>query len=138
MILTKGNHLDFIAQVIDILEDFCEENGIYLPNTERETELNDTIYANECYAIIYGDDYYFIENEILNHINQYLEKGEKVNTKDLVESTVMAFIEILKKGIHLTKEKNFKVFKSYVVTDENIKFFQKEIMEVLDFWNLSA
>ena len=40
---------EFIGQIIDIFEDFLEEKGIDIPNTEKED--------SDCPAIIYGTDY---------------------------------------------------------------------------------
>ena len=42
---------EFVGQIIDIFEDFLEERGVMITNSEREESAEDNS------AIIYGSDY---------------------------------------------------------------------------------
>lgn len=46
--IKQENRIEFLGQLIDVVEDWLEENGIDIPNEEKD-ELNA--------AIIYGSDY---------------------------------------------------------------------------------
>lgn len=55
-IIVKEDEKEFIGQIIDIFEDFLEDNGIEIPNSEREDENNS--------AIIYGSDYGRLQEDL--------------------------------------------------------------------------
>lgn len=54
---------EFVGQIIDIFEDFLEERDISLNNPDRE--------ADEDAAIIYGDDYFEIEDRIISTLRNW-------------------------------------------------------------------
>lgn len=56
MIISSEDKCEFIGQIVDIFEDFLEEKGINIPNEDRD--------ENESEAIIYGDDYGIISEQI--------------------------------------------------------------------------
>lgn len=55
-IVKEDEKVEFIGQIIDIFEDFLEDNGIEIPNSEREDENNS--------AIIYGSDYGRLQEDL--------------------------------------------------------------------------
>ncbi len=57
-VLTDDNFPEFKGQLVDIFEDFCEEQGISIENEDREEYNRESGYApGENAAIIFGDDY---------------------------------------------------------------------------------
>ena len=56
--IKNPNDIDTIASIIDHLEVALDKAGVQIPNPERD---DDDV---EDAAIIYGDDYYIIENEL--------------------------------------------------------------------------
>lgn len=56
IIVKEDEKVEFIGQIIDIFEDFLEDNGIEIPNSEREDENNS--------AIIYGSDYGCLQEDL--------------------------------------------------------------------------
>ena len=55
-IVKEDEKVEFIGHIIDIFEDFLEDNGIEIPNSEREDENNS--------AIIYGSDYGRLQEDL--------------------------------------------------------------------------
>lgn len=53
---------EFIGEVIDIFEDFLTEKNIDIPNKERDDEDDDI--PLEYRALIYGQDYYDLEDRL--------------------------------------------------------------------------
>lgn len=65
--LTKNTMAEFKGQIVDIFEDYLEEHNVTpdcLPNVEREPDDEDA-------AIIYGDDYDFIADEVQFQVDRY-------------------------------------------------------------------
>lgn len=63
--LKQNQLLDFEAQVIEMFEDFLEEKGFTNKdfwNSDKEDYVKDDGFDN--LAIIYGEDYYELENRI--------------------------------------------------------------------------
>ena len=52
--ISKEDKAELIGQIIDVFEDFLDEKGIVIETPEEE----------ENQAIIYGDDYYQLEDKI--------------------------------------------------------------------------
>lgn len=87
-ILSKNNNrAEFKGQIIDIFEDFLHEKHMCIPNEDREEEIKDIldsyppdeaqeILENECPAIIYGEDYDAIGDEI----DYGLDNNTDINT----------------------------------------------------------
>lgn len=55
---------EFIGQIIDTFEDFLDEKGVFIENSERDADEEIT-GENNC-AIIYGEDYSRIADDIQN------------------------------------------------------------------------
>ena len=55
---------EFIGQIIDTFEDFLDEKGVFIKNLERDADEEIT-GENNC-AIIYGEDYGRIADDIRN------------------------------------------------------------------------
>jgi len=53
---------EFIGQIIDTFEDFLDEKGVFIENSERDADEEIT-GENNC-AIIYGEDYGRIADDI--------------------------------------------------------------------------
>lgn len=60
----KEDNLEFIGQLIDIFEDFLDKRGIIIPNEERDDDKILRNLGSEDSANIYGDDYFTLENQI--------------------------------------------------------------------------
>lgn len=69
MIISSEDKCEFIGQIVDIFEDFLEEKGINIPNEDRD--------ENGSEAIIYGDDYGIISEQIESTLRAWdlLEEG---------------------------------------------------------------
>ena len=66
----KENKIEIAARIIDELDDFLNERGIVIPNNERDAE-DDPNASN-----IWGDDYYTLEDAILDVLNDDEDEGE--------------------------------------------------------------
>lgn len=53
---------EFIGQIIDTFEDFLDEKGVFIENSERD--VDEEITGENNYAIIYGEDYSRIADDI--------------------------------------------------------------------------
>lgn len=60
--IKQENKTEFLGQLIDVVEDWLEEQGIDIPNEEKD-ELNA--------AIIYGVDYDKLQNEFNSIMESY-------------------------------------------------------------------
>lgn len=59
LVRTERDRLEFIGQLIDVFEDFLEQKGIDIPNSEKEDDDDiDNI------AILYGSDYGQLSDEL--------------------------------------------------------------------------
>lgn len=100
-LIEKEDKLEFIGQIIDIFEDFLEEKGISIPNEDRD---NDPDLEDESAAIIYGNDYYLLEEKISEtlanwnivhefEVNSKLNKFLKIK-EELISAISEGFIEL--------------------------------------------
>lgn len=55
------------AEIMDIFERFLKEKGIKIPNEEKKGACNP--------AILYGDDYYLMENEVKEILEEFLHQA---------------------------------------------------------------
>ena len=65
----KENNRELAIRIIDEFERLLAEKGIKIPNNEREESLNN----DEAY--IYGSDYYDLEDNIVEILNNKKEKN---------------------------------------------------------------
>lgn len=100
-LIEKEDKLEFIGQIIDIFEDFLEEKGINIQNEDRE---DDADLDKESAAIIYGNDYYLLEEKISEtlanwnivhefEVNSKLNKFLKIK-EELISAISEGFIEL--------------------------------------------
>lgn len=52
---------EIAIRILQEFEGFLEENNVSIPNEEREEAIKE---GNEDTAILYGSDYYFLEDKI--------------------------------------------------------------------------
>lgn len=85
------------GQVVDIFEDFCDDNGIEVANEDREEYNNEAGYAlGENDVKIFGEDYDRVAGNTENLIES--DPGFPIPTEqglDVIKDTVMDFMEIL-------------------------------------------
>ena len=62
--IEKNLEDEFVGQIIDIFEDFLESKGIELENTNKTGDDEDA-------AIIYGSDYFEIEDRIMSMLRNW-------------------------------------------------------------------
>ena len=75
---------EFLGEIIDIFEDFLTEKCVVLPNSDdSDPDAN---------AIIKGDDYYHLEEEIESLLNEW---GVRAKESDSV-STALEHYEIIR------------------------------------------
>ena len=76
---------EFLGQIVDIFEDYADENGIMIENSDRDDELSDLIEDGEYdsiedaregegLAIIYGEDYDTITDTYRNLTDLWLSE----------------------------------------------------------------
>lgn len=56
-----------IGQIIEIFENFLNDKGIILKNKERDQDQEDDPFDKR--SNIYGEDYYFLENNLKEVLN---------------------------------------------------------------------
>lgn len=90
--LNKNTYAEFKGQVIDVFEDFCENNGIKIKNPDKEEYDREAGYEpGENTAIIFGDDYDSIGNEIID------SDGLVGETDKIIRNAILKFSQILVK-----------------------------------------
>lgn len=88
--LNVNTYAEFKGQVIDIFEDFCEENGITINNPDKEEYDREAGYApGENIVIIFGDDYDAIGDEIID------SDGLVGEADKIIRNAVLKFSQIL-------------------------------------------
>lgn len=60
----KTDEAEFIGQFIDVFEDFLDSKGICIDNADRDEDDDNA-------AIIYGDDYDILADEILSVLHNW-------------------------------------------------------------------
>ena len=88
--LNENTYAEFKGQVIDVFEDFCEENGITINNPDKEEYDREAGYEpGENAAILFGDDYDAIGDEIID------SDGLVGETDEMIRNAVSKFNHIL-------------------------------------------
>lgn len=62
--IKQTDEAEFIGQFIDVFEDFLDSKGISIDNADRDADDDDA-------AIIYGDDYDILADEILSVLHNW-------------------------------------------------------------------
>lgn len=60
----QTDEAEFIGQFIDVFEDFLDSKGICIDNTDRDEDDDNA-------AIIYGEDYDILADEILSVLHNW-------------------------------------------------------------------
>ena len=68
--IKEQDKAEFVGQIIDIFEDFLEEKGVMLDNTDRDEAINDG-EDPETLAIIYGTDYGDLQDQIEDTLRRW-------------------------------------------------------------------
>lgn len=138
--LNKESFPEFIGQIIDIFEDFCTDTEIVISNDERHEEVLNYIEDMKCaseeeaekdceFAIIYGEDYDHIADEIRFVCENYII----VSRNDLecaADNAISAFNAIiLTRGAYKNGDR-------IVVTDEMNAYLKKKLDAVFDAWEI--
>ena len=138
--LNKENFPEFIGQIIDVFEDFCSDTEIVISNDERHDAILDYIEDTECaseeeaetdceFAIIYGDDY----DRIADEIRFVYENNITVSRNDLecaADNAISAFNAII-----LARGK-YKNSDRIVVSDATDEYLKKKLNDVFDAWQI--
>ena len=64
----KTEEPEFIGQFIDVFEDFLDSKGISIDNADRDADRD---ADDDDAAIIYGDDYDILADEILSVLHNW-------------------------------------------------------------------
>jgi len=62
------------CHILEIFEDFLAEKGIEIPNKERDEYYKDNPEDKEEGAILFGGEYYHLEDEVTELIEKFKEK----------------------------------------------------------------
>lgn len=62
--IKQTDEVEFIGQFIDVFEDFLDSKGISIDNADRDADDDDA-------AIIYGEDYDILADEILSILHNW-------------------------------------------------------------------
>ncbi len=62
--IKQTDEAEFIGQFIDVFEDFLDNKGICIDNADRDEDDDNA-------AIIYGDDYDILADEILSVLHNW-------------------------------------------------------------------
>lgn len=102
--LSDNDKPEFIGRVIDILEDYCEEKGIELTNSDKEDRITELIATGltreeaietDGIAIIYGEDYDTISRPISDLIENDTWSKKTCYPEDKIEAALVSCIRIL-------------------------------------------
>ena len=118
--LNANTYAEFKGQVIDVLEDFCDENDITISNPDKEEYDREAGYApGENTTIIFGDDYDAIGDEIID------QDGLTGDPDLIIKNALRVFTDILKtRG-------------SRVITDAERSALKDEIIDVFKAWEVA-
>lgn len=76
MLSSESEILEFLGQLIDQFEDFLTERGVTLNNPEIKDAIEDGEDPAEI-AIIYGSDYYELEDMVYSTMLNWSKQGDK-------------------------------------------------------------
>lgn len=117
----------FLGEVVDIFEDYLDNNNIHLKNKQRDEEDPDTG------ANIWGEDYsdlaYYIEYLLKDNVNLKTNKIEtlnKINVDNAINDTYEIFLEIVSKSNSV----------SDVLIKKNKLNFMNAIRKLFTLWNI--
>lgn len=65
------------CEILEIFEDFLASKGIEIPNKERDEYYEDNPEDKEEGAILFGSEYYSLEDEVTELIKKYTKRKKK-------------------------------------------------------------
>ena len=131
--LNQDSLPEFIGQIVDIFEDFCDDNNISIENSERDDYLEDDP-DNPC-AIIFGDDYDAIGNEISYAVNNLDLMNKNISETDLnqtIQSVIDEFTRIITRDDYIENNNN----NAAAMTSENIAMLSEKITDTFERWHI--
>ena len=120
--LTDENQLDFICQVVNVIENKFASLGYEIENIDRDEAIANGENEEEL-AIIYGTDYYRLEDLIKSIIT------DGVFTADQIANAVIDFVE--EEFIHTGKMCSTNIDKDQF---DNIR---QDICNICNMWNIT-
>lgn len=94
---------ELAIQIIDLFENLLDEYQLDIPSKDRDNEIESMTeeeIAEVCFSHLYGDDYYFLEDEITKTCKEFLQNYINKVT-DVLEEEIDTYI-------HLQKEEEAK------------------------------
>lgn len=150
--VNASTYPEFRGQVVDIFEDYCADNNIFIQNDERDGEVED--YLTECaslttddndgsipsldLAIIYGDDY----DTIVGALEHYMDidndpsdatiEDKEAAIKDIID----AFYDIVRERALYIDANETVSLRVVSVNEDVVKFFHDKLDELFTKWEL--
>lgn len=144
--LNENSKPEFIGQIIDIFEDFCSEQDILIDNPDKEDYQAEEDDEDNPLAIIFGDDYDTIGDEIADIIDNYDLYNHTVSRKEkkqIINRIIETFkYLILEKGyILINKDTKPKKDPSSdllidIMISQNKKTISAKISDTFNKWHL--
>ena len=148
---------EFTGQVVDIFEDYCGDNDIFIDNDERDAGIEDymvevqglltSIYDTDGsmpildFAIIYGDDFDTIV-DALGHYMDIDSDPSDATIKDkesAIKDTIDAFYDIIKSRGKYQYDIEDDIDDDAIeitITDDMTKYFHDKLDELFTNWEV--
>lgn len=144
--LNENSKPEFIGQIIDIFEDFCSEQDILIDNPDKEDYQDEEDDENNPLAIIFGDDYDTIGDEItgiIDNYNLYSHTISKKERKQIISHIIDTFRYLITKKGYLIMNKDTKPKKDPsscllidIMINQNKKMLSNKIKDTFNNWHL--
>ena len=123
----EGDLPEFKGQVVDVYEDFCDDNAITIRNEDREEYNRESGYEDgENVAIIFGEDYDEIADRIEGFVLTLDSPFPREEVKRIALSCTSGFNGML-------KERG-----SRTLTEPESQKLTAQIVEIFDRWEVVA
>lgn len=109
--MNNENLAEFKGKIVDIFEDYLDDNDVTLVNSEREDAIED---GEEDIAIIYGDHYDIIGNTVEQCVREHMKPYQAA------DNIMQSFTVMLKLG-----ESDFNP------PDEDIEYLRNSLLDVI-------
>ena len=143
--MKEENMPDLIGSVVDIFEEYLEEKGIEIPNTDRDDAIKDALKDIDCSSLqeavekgfgeseadvlsdiglahIYGEDYDEIGGEIESAVPHIKDNAD---IAELTSDTYNAFLRLVDKATP-----------AVTISDEDEKLLKNKVTNMLISWDL--
>lgn len=147
VLLTSDTLAQFLGEIVDIFEDYCELHNIDIPNDDRDAAIedfredypeeaedmsDDDIIKDQGLARIYGSDYDNITGDVEIECLPILDEGKTVyfseqKTRELAAITVNNFRDLI--------DFNSEYVEKF---DEDEKWFVERLIELFFNWNVAG